>query len=103
MLANLEVVPVTVHINNGMGGATLVAYPMSESGNITHVVDARQVLISVAQCSEKDHYDRKLGRNLAISRAADEGFVLRFPKKFCEMHKIQMLRQMAAIYAGFVH
>ena len=101
ILANLDVQPLTIHLNSGRkGGATLVAYPMSEEGNITHVVDARQVLVSTAQCSEKDFYCKKVGRKLAIERATDEGFVFRFPHKASAERKIELLNQLAEIFAG---
>ena len=101
ILANLDVTPVTVHLDLGFGGATLVAFPMSEDAKASKVIDARQVLVAVAQCSEKDQYNRKYGRLLAISRAEDNGFVFRFPNKCSNETKLTLLRGLAKNFAGF--
>lgn len=114
MIVNLDVEPLTEHIFpcdicNVLGedihkytmGATVVAYPMSEIGDLTHVADARQVFISIAQCSERDNYNRKLGRSLAMSRAQyGEGIALRFPKGATLEVKRRMIRQIGEVVAG---
>lgn len=114
MIVNLNLEPLTEHIFpcdicNELGedihkytmGATVVAYPMSDDGDVTHIADARQAFVSISQCSERDPYTRKIGRALAMSRAQDgEGIALRFPKGATLEVKRRMIRQIGEVVAG---
>ena len=103
MFVNLNVEPITEHIFKATKtsmGATVVAYPMSDNGILTHVADARQAFVSIAQCSERDNYNRKLGRAFAISRAQEgEGIALRFPKGADLETKRAMIRSFGELAA----
>ena len=104
MIVNFDVLPFVQHIKptkRYKTGATLVAFPMSTEGNVEYIDEARQVFISIAQCSERDQYSKKIGRTTATARAQEgEGLALRFPKHASTEQKREMILMLGQVIAG---
>jgi hypothetical protein len=78
----------------GKGGATLVAYPY---GNYKprRIIEAKQVYVAIAQCSENDNFNKAWGRELAQDRAVNgDGFMFRFPNDADALAKKELLRNL---------
>ena len=103
MFANFNAKPFVQLVMKGHTntGVTLVAFPMSDRGTVTHIEDARSVMVAIAQCGEKDHYCKRTGRELASNQAFNgQGFVVRFPKDADFFDKSAILRNMAFAING---
>jgi hypothetical protein len=78
----------------GKGGATLVAYPYGNR-NTRSIIEAKQVYVALAQCSEKDNFNKALGRKLANEHAFNgDGIMLRFPNDADASTKKELLRNL---------